>query len=395
MTLTPDPTFTLPSRLPDVGTTIFSVMSQLALAHNAINLGQGFPNFDPDPALLDAANHALRHHFNQYAPMAGLPALRQVIADKTWHLSGHRYDPEREITVTAGATQALQTAVMAAVQPGDEVIVLEPVYDSYIPAIRMAGAIPVVVAMRAPEAGDPVYRPDWQAVRRAITPRTRALMLNFPHNPTSTILAESDLDALEDLLQDSRILVISDEVYEHIVFDGQRQHSMASRAELRRRSFVVSSFGKTVHATGWKIGYCCAPPALMLEFQRVHQFVVYAVNTPLQQALATFLATPAHYQGLSAFYQAKRDHLVNGLRHTAFQVLPSAGTFFVLADYSQIAQTDADTFSRWLTVTHGVTVIPLSAFYTAPQTFSGRLVRFCFAKTPDTLDQAVQRLQRL
>ncbi len=383
------------SRLPDVGTTIFSVMSQLAARHQAINLGQGFPSFDPDPALLEAAHRSLAPGNHQYAPMPGLPALREVIAAKTERLTGHRYDADTEITVTAGATVAIATAVAAVVHPGDEVIVLEPVYDSYLPAIRLAGGVPVVVPMRQPTPQDPVFRPDWDRVRAALSPRTRAIMLNFPHNPTGTILTEADLDALEALVEDTSILLISDEVYEHIVFDGQPHRSMASRPALAARSFVASSFGKTVHATGWKIGYCCAPASLSVEFRRMHQFLVYAVNSTLQRALAEYLADPASYETLGAFYQEKRDYLARGLQGVGFDVLPSQGTFFLTADYRELSPLAPDAFAHWLTETHRVAVIPVSAFYTAPERLQAPLVRFCFAKTPDVLDAALERLSGL
>ncbi len=389
------PTPELVSKLPDVGTTIFTVMTALAREHGAIDLGQGYPNFNPDDRLLAEVSRALHEGHNQYAPLAGVLALREVVSGKVRTVSKHHYDPETEVTITAGATQALTTAVLAVVRPGEEVIVMEPVYDSYIPAIRMAGGVPVVVSMREPTDDDPHFRPDWDQVEAAITPRTRALMVNFPHNPTSTLLQASDLDALERLTEKTSILIISDEVYEHIIFDGQPHRSMADRPALAARSFVISSFGKTVHATGWKIGYCCAPATLTREFRRHHQFVVFATATPLQQALAKFLADPRTWQELPALYQTKRDHLMRALESTRFQTLPSAGTFFLLADYSEVSELPPDDFARWLTEVHGVTVIPLSAFYTKPEAAEKRLVRFCFAKDARTLDRAAERLQRL
>jgi len=370
-------------------------MSQLAANHQAINLGQGFPSFDPDPVLLEAARRSLQPGNHQYAPMAGLPALREAIAAKTLRLTGQAYDPDSEITVTAGATQALSSAISAVVHPGDEVVVLEPFYDSYIPSIRLAGGVPIVVPMRQPTVADPVFRPDWERISAAITSRTRAIMVNFPHNPTCSVLTESDLDALENLVGGTDILLISDEVYEHIVFDGEPHRSMASRPALAARSFIVSSFGKTVHATGWKIGYCCAPANLTTEFRKVHQFVVYAVNSTLQHALAEFMAKPAHYEGLSAFYQQKRDYLARGLAKAGFEVLHSQGTFFLVAGYQALSESSPDEFARWLTITHGVAVIPLSAFYTPARAPEARWVRFCFAKTPDVLDAAIERLEGL
>lgn len=384
------------SKLPDVGTTIFSVMSQLASQHGAVNLGQGFPDFSPDSRLIDAVSQAMAEGFNQYAPMAGMPALRQAIADKVMAISGRAYDVDEEITVTSGATEALMAAVTAVAGPGDEVIVLEPAYDSYVPAIRLAGATPVPVDMVPPDAGLALYRPDWERVRAAITERTRAIMLNFPHNPTGAVLQESDLDALEAMLRDTGILIISDEVYEHIIFDGVQQLSMASRPELAARSFVISSFGKTLHTTGWKIGYCCAPRALSAEFRKIHQFIVYSVATPVQNGIAGYLATnPLCYRDLATFYQQKRDRLASGLAGTRLKPLPCPGTFFLLADYSAVSDLDQAAFSRWLTVEHGVTVIPVSAFHSANAPVESRIVRLCFAKNDSTLDAALERLQAL
>ena len=384
------------SKLPDVGTTIFSVMSQLASQHGAVNLGQGFPDFSPDSRLIDAVSQAMAEGFNQYAPMAGMPALRQAIADKVMAVSGRAYDVDEEITVTSGATEALMAAVTAVAGPGDEVIVLEPAYDSYVPAIRLAGATPVPVDMVPPDADLALYRPDWDRVRGAITERTRAIMLNFPHNPTGAVLQESDLDALEAMLRDTGILVISDEVYEHIIFDGVQQLSMASRPELAARSFVISSFGKTLHTTGWKIGYCCAPRALSAEFRKIHQFIVYSVATPVQNGIAAYLATnPLCYRDLPMFYQQKRDRLASGLAGTRLKPLPCPGTFFLLADYSAVSNLDQAAFSRWLTVEHGVTVIPVSAFHSRKTPVESRIVRLCFAKNDSTLDAALERLQAL
>lgn len=384
------------SKLPDVGTTIFSVMSQLASQHGAVNLGQGFPDFSPDSRLIDAVSQAMAEGFNQYAPMAGMPALRQAIADKVMAVSGRAYDVDEEITVTSGATEALMAAITAVAGPGDEVIVLEPAYDSYVPAIRLAGATPVPVDMVPPDADLALYRPDWDRVRAAITERTRAIMLNFPHNPTGAVLQESDLDALEAMLRDTGILIISDEVYEHIIFDGVQQLSMASRPELAARSFVLSSFGKTLHTTGWKIGYCCAPRALSAEFRRIHQFIVYSVATPVQNGIAAFLKTnPLCYRDLASFYQQKRDRLASGLAGTRLKPLPCPGTFFLLADYSAVSDLDQAAFSRWLTIEHGVTVIPVSAFHSRNAPVESRIVRLCFAKNDSTLDAALERLQAL
>lgn len=383
------------SKLPDVGVTIFTVMSRLAAEHQAVNLGQGYPDFDPDPALLSLVNQAMLDGHNQYAFMPGIAALRDAIALKNTQLYGATYHADSDITVTSGATQALMTAILACVHPGDEVIVLEPNYDSYVPAIRLAGGIPVPVALTPPTDAEPTFRPDWDKVRAAITPRTRLLMINFPHNPTGAVLGDSDLDALERIVADTGIYLISDEVYEHIVFDGVAHASVARRPALAARSFVISSFGKTFHTTGWKIGYCCAPAAMTEEFRKVHQFMVFSVATPLQVGLAAFMAEPRHYLDLPAFYQTKRDQLTQGLANSRFKVLPSPGTFFLMADYSAISAMPEAEFARWLTLNYGVAVIPIAAFYGDPHAASSnrQLVRFCFAKRVETLDLAIGRLQ--
>lgn len=382
------------SKLPDVGTTIFTVMSRLAIEHQAINLGQGFPDFDPDPRLCQLVSDAMAAGHNQYPYMPGVAPLRQAIAQKAQALYGHAYDPETEITVTSGATEALMATVLAAVNSGDEVIVIEPCYDSYLPAIRLAGGTAVPVPMRVPTPDDPYYRVDWQRVRDAITSRTRLLMLNFPHNPTGTVLDSSDLDALESIVRETGILLLSDEVYEHIVFDDKPHASLATRTLLAEHAFVISSFGKTYHTTGWKIGYCCAPRQLSAELRKVHQFMVFTVPSPMQFALAEFMQDPSPYTGLPAFYQAKRDRLATGLANTRFKPLPSPGTFFMLADYSAISKQSEADFARDLTVRHGVTVIPVSAFYQQPdaEASNHRLARFCFAKQDATLDAAIERL---
>ena len=378
----------LASRLPDVGTTIFTVMSQLAAQHNAINLGQGFPDFECDPRLQALVTEAMRAGHNQYAPMAGLAALREAIAAKVETCYGHRYDPDSEITVTAGATQALLTAILAAVHPGDEVIILEPAYDSYVPAIRLAGGIPVPISLRA---GD--YAVPWDAVKNAVTPRTRMLILNSPHNPCGSVLSSADLDALEAIVRDTGIVLLSDEVYEHIIFDGREHQSMARRAALAERSFVVSSFGKTFHATGWKIGYCCAPASFSAEFRKVHQFNVFAVSMPMQHALAGYLRDPAPYLTLPAFYQVKRDRFRSGLAQSRFKLLPCTGTYFQVVDYSAISAESEEAFARRLTTEFGVAAIPVSGFYIQPE--ERRVVRFCFAKKDATLDAALERLRRV
>jgi methionine aminotransferase len=379
-----------PSKLPEVGTTIFSRMSQLAAQHGAINLGQGFPDFDCSPELQRYLAEAVAEGHNQYAPMPGLPALRAAVAAKNRATQGFAHDPESEITITAGATQAIASTLMALVQPGDEVIVLEPAYDSYAPAIALAGARAVGVAL----AADAGYAPDWAQVRAAVTPRTRALMLNFPHNPTGRCLREDDLRALEALVEDTGILLISDEVYEHIVFDGQPHLSVMRSPRLARAAVVISSFGKTLHTTGWKIGTVCAPAALSAEFRKVHQFTVFAVNTPGQHAVARMLERhPEAWRDLPAFYQAKRDRFVAGLARTPLRALPCEGTYFVLVDYSAVSDEPEEAFACRLITEAGVAAIPVSVFYRQPQ--ERRTVRLCFAKREDTLAEALRRLERL
>jgi len=378
-----------PSKLPAVGTTIFTVMSQLAQEHRAVNLGQGFPDFDCEPQLKALVSEAMQQGHNQYAPMAGLPLLRQAIAEKVLRLYGRRYDTETEITVTAGATQAILTAVLAVVRPGDEVIILEPAYDSYEPAISLAGGQAVPVALDC----DRGYRIDWDRVRSALTVRTRLLILNSPHNPTGAVIGEQDLRTLEAIVQRHPLLVASDEVYEHIVFDGQPHLSLSRSQLLASRTFVLSSFGKTFHVTGWKVGYCCAPAPLMAEFRKVHQFNVFTVNTPVQWALARFLQDPRHYLELPAFYQRKRNRFVQGLAGTRFAPLPCHGTYFVLTDYSAISNLPEEQFARRLVTEHGVAAIPLAPFYRQP--VNRKIVRFCFAKQDQTLDLGLDRLARV
>jgi methionine aminotransferase len=386
--MTPPRTPLPPSRLPQVGTTIFTVMSALAAEHGAVNLGQGFPDFAGDPALVDAVAAAMREGLNQYPPMAGVPALREAVADKIATLYGHRYDPATEITVTAGATQAILTAILAVVGPGDEVIVLEPCYDSYVPNIALAGGRVVRVALQAGS-----FRPDLDAIAAALTPRTRALLINSPHNPSGTVWQADDLARLAELLAPTEVLLISDEVYEHMVFDGQPHASVSTHPALAARAFVVSSFGKTFHVTGWKVGTVAAPAALSAEFRKVHQFNVFTVNTPMQHGIARYLADPAPYRGLPAFYQRKRDLFRAGLAGTRLKLLPCAGSYFQCVDYQAVSPLGEAEFCRWLTREIGVAAIPLSAFYG-----DGRdqgLVRFCFAKRDETLHAALERLARL
>jgi methionine aminotransferase len=378
----------LQSKLPNVGTTIFTVMSKLAADLGAINLSQGFPDFDCDPALVDAVATHMRSGRNQYAPMQGVPALRQAIAAKYGELYGAPYDPDTEVTVTSGGTEAIFDAVAAVVHPGDEVIVFEPVYDSYVPAIDVAGGRAVVIPLRYPD-----YRIPWDEVRAAITPRTRMIMLNSPHNPTATILTAGDMSELSRIVDRTRITIMSDEVYEHIVFDGARHESMARYDTLRARSFIVGSFGKTYHVTGWKIGCVVAPAALTTEFRKIHQFVTFSTNTPIQHALADFLAQKRGYPELAAFYQRKRDLFLDLLKGSRWKPLPSRGTYFQLLDYSGITDEKDMDFAVRLTREHGVASIPTSAFLykQAPPL----ALRFCFAKKDDTLRAAAERLRSL
>jgi methionine transaminase len=384
-------TFTTPvvaSRLPHVGTTIFTVMSALAVEHQAVNLGQGFPDFDCDPTLVDHVAAAMREGLNQYPPMTGVPALRQAVSRKIEALYGHHYDADREITITAGATQAILTAVLCCVHPGDEVIVLEPCYDSYAPNIELAGGTVVRVPL-VPGS----FRPDFARIGAAITPRTRAIIVNSPHNPGATVWTPQEMQQLAALLDGTEILLISDEVYEHMVYDGMPHTSAASIPALASRSFVVSSFGKTYHVTGWKVGYVAAPAPLMAEFRKVHQFNVFTVNTPVQHALARYMERAEPYLELSAFYQHKRDLFREGLSRTRLRLLPSEGTYFQSVDYSAVSDLPEAEFCQWLTREIGVAAIPLSAFYEGG--FEQGIARLCFAKKDDTLRAALQRLASL
>ena len=383
----PYPTPAIVSKLPKVGTTIFTVMSALANQYRSVNLGQGFPDFDCDPRLLDAVDQAMRGGHNQYPPMSGVAELRQAIAAKVRTLYGASYNPDTEITVTAGATQAIFTAIMAVVRPGDDVIVIEPMYDSYLPNIVLAGANPVCVPMTDE------FTIDWTRVEAAVTPRTRAILVNTPHNPSGRILRDDDLRALEAIAQAHDLFVIADEVYEHMVFDGQVHASASRYPGLVARSFVISSFGKTFHVTGWKVAYCAAPAAMTAEFRKVHQYLVFTVNTPAQAGLARYMADPAPYLQLPAFYQRKRDLFRQGLGKSRFRLLPCEGTYFQVVEYSAISEQPEAEFAQWLTREIGVTAIPMSAFYDAP--IERRKVRFCFAKKDETLADALARLSRL
>ncbi|MDH3748374.1 MAG: methionine aminotransferase [Gammaproteobacteria bacterium] len=383
----------LDSKLPDVGTTIFTVMSQLANDRGAVNLSQGFPSFDPPEALLDRIAFHLRNGANQYAPMPGVPALREAVVAKTAELHGRSVNVDTEITVCTGATEGLFSTIQAVVRAGDEVVVFDPAYDSYEPAIRLAGGITRHIPLAIHENGFD-FRIDWQRLQDAINEKTRLIICNFPHNPTGAILSSDDLDRLASAVAGSNAFILSDEVYEHIVFDGEQHQSLLRHDELWERTFVVSSFGKTFHATGWKVGYCLAPSELTAEFRRVHQFTVFTTITPIQYALAEFLRSdPSFYEQLSAFYQQKRDHFCDLLDGSRFRFKPARSTFFQLLDYSEICDDlDEELAKRW-TCDIGVASIPLSVFCETP--FTGQRLRFCFAKDDDTLAKAVEKLQQL
>ncbi|TWG38356.1 methionine aminotransferase [Acidovorax delafieldii] len=388
MTSTTARTPAFPSKLPNVGTTIFTVMSALATEHKAVNLGQGFPDFECAPELVNAVTAAMQAGHNQYPPMTGVPALREAVARKIEALHGRAYNPNTEITITAGATQAIITAILAIVHADDEVIVLDPCYDSYVPNIELAGG----KAVRVPLTPG-TFRPDFAKISAAITPRTRAILINSPHNPSATIWTAEEMRQLEDLLAPTDILLISDEVYEHMVFDGVEHQSAARFPGLAARAFIVSSFGKTFHVTGWKVGTVAAPAALTAEFRKVHQFNVFTVNTPVQHGLAAYLQDPTPYLQLPAFYQAKRDLFREGLAGSRFKLLPSTGSYFQCVDISAISDLNEADFCQWLTREVGVAAIPLSAFY--GDGFDQRVVRFCFAKKDETLRAALERLRKL
>ncbi|GGC92750.1 pyridoxal phosphate-dependent aminotransferase [Undibacterium terreum] len=387
---TPASTLALHSKLPEVGTTIFSIMSALAAEKKAVNLGQGFPDFECDPALTGAVSAAMAAAHNQYPPMPGVPMLRERIAAKIASIYGHSYDAASEITITAGATQGIMTILLSCVHAGDEVIVIEPAYDSYVPSIQLAGGVPVFVSMELNQHG---YTIPWDKVAASIRSKTRLIMLNSPHNPTGFVLSAADVKALADIVRGTQVLIASDEVYEHMVYDGVRHESLCRHPELGERSFIISSFGKTYHVTGWKVGYVAAPAALMAEFRKVHQFNVFTVNTPMQVGIAEYMNDPAPYLNLPAFYQRKRDLFRDGLKNSRFRMLPSAGTYFQCVDYTAISDLPELEFAQWLTAEVGVAAIPVSAFY-KQQKESG-IVRFCFAKQDATLQKAIACLQKI
>jgi len=382
----------LQTKLPKVGTTIFTVMSALAAEKGAVNLGQGFPDFDCDPRLVHAVTDAMARGLNQYPPMPGVPVLREAVAAKVQALHGRAYNPATEITITAGATQAILTAILAVVRAGDEVIVLEPCYDSYVPNIELAGGTAVAVPLTPG-----TFRPDFDKISAALTPRTRAILINSPHNPSATIWTHADMLRLQEILAPTDVLLISDEVYEHMVYAPNQHLSAARYPGLAARAFIVSSFGKTYHVTGWKVGTVCAPAVMTAEFRKVHQFNVFTVNTPMQHGLAAYMADPGPYLQLPAFYAAKRDLFRAGLANTRFKVLPSEGSYFQCVDISALAVPEralpeAD-FCQWLTSEIGVAAIPLSAFY--GNGFDQKVIRFCYAKKDETLNAALLRLSRL
>jgi methionine transaminase len=381
-------TMAIASKLPEVGLTIFSEMTGLALQHGAINLSQGFPDFDPHAELKDLVAKHIRAGHNQYAPMPGVGVLREAIAAKVHRMYGAAYDPESEITVTTGGTQAIYAAVTAMVHPGDEVVLIEPAYDCYAPIVRLNGGVPVYTALEFPS-----YRIDWDAFGRLINARTRLVILNFPHNPSGAVLNAQDLETLAAILRPTPVCLLSDEVYEHIVFDGLTHQSLARHPELKERTFVVSSFAKTYHTTGWKVGYCLAPRALSAEFRKVHQYMVFAVNTPIQHAYAEFLEDRQRYLGLPAFYQAKRDRFLELIRKSRFRPLPCRGTYYQLLDYRRISDEPEMPFARRLTMEFGVAAIPPSVFYHRGD--DHRVLRFCFAKQEATLSAAAERLNAI
>ena len=384
----PDYPSAIKSKLPKVGTTIFSVMSQLAQENNAINLSQGFPDFESSAELTELVSQAMKKGLNQYAPMPGIMELREQIAIKTERLYGVAYHPASEITITSGATQAIYTAIAATISEGDEVLIFTPAYDCYEPAIELNGGRTVFVQLHAPD-----YRVNWDQVKKLINQRTKMIIINTPHNPTGTVLEEEDMLALEKIVSNTDILLISDEVYEHIIFDGKQHQSSSKYPGLAERSFIISSFGKTFHNTGWKMGYCLAPKNLMVEFRKAHQFIVFSANTPVQYALAEYLKNENNYLNLNTFYQSKRDLFTSLIQDSRFKILPSAGTYFQLLSFKGITdQSDTD-FAIELTEKHKIASIPVSVFY--HQKIDEKILRFCVAKKEETLEQAAKILNTI
>jgi len=376
------------SKLPNVGTTMFTVMSKLATDNNAINLSQGFPDFSCNEELIGLVNKYMLRGNNQYAPMAGLMSLREIISEKTEDIYSAKYDPETEITITAGGTQAIFTAISAMIREGDEVVIFEPAYDCYKPAIELNGGKTIYLQLKAP-----LYSIDWEEVKKVINYRTKMIIINTPHNPTGSIMTAGDMAKLEKLTRGTEIVIISDEVYEHIIFDGYEHQSVARFPKLAERSFIISSFGKTYHATGWKIGYCVAPKKLMAEFRKVHQFVVFCVNTPIQYALADFLKNKKNYLGLGNFYQKKRDYFNKMIKNSKFKLEPASGTYFQLLNYSEISKEKDSNFAIRLTKEFGIASIPVSMFY--HHSTDNKMLRFCFAKKEETLEKAAEILNKI
>ncbi|MCK8523746.1 methionine aminotransferase [Aquimarina sp. D1M17] len=373
------------SKLPNISTTIFTVMSKMANEHQALNLSQGFPNFDASQELIDLVTKGMQKGHNQYAPMAGTIPLREVIAEKSNRLYGSTYHPESEVTITSGATQAIFTIIAAFINPGDEVIIVKPAYDSYEPAVELFGGTVVPIQLSAPD-----FKVNWTEFAQKITTKTKMVIINTPHNPSGTVLSKDDMLQLEALLKDTNIILLSDEVYEHIIFDGQPHESAAKFPGLVERSFITASFGKTFHTTGWKMGYCLAPAQLMEEFRKVHQFNVFCSSHPMQYALAEYLKTPEHYLSLPQFYQEKRDVFLSLLQDSRFKFIPAAGTYFQLLDYSEITDENDVTFAERLTKEHKIASIPVSVFNLNQQ--DDKVLRFCFAKNEDTLKKAAEIL---
>lgn len=378
----------LAPKLPNIGTSIFSIMSQLANEHDAINLSQGFPSFSSDAKLLSLVNQYMKKGFNQYAPMQGILPLRESLAEKMASLYAVNYHPEDEITITAGATQAIYAAITAVVREGDEVIIFEPAYDCYVPAIQLNGGIPVAIELKYPD-----YKIDWEQVKNSINRNTKMIIINTPHNPTGSVLNKEDMQVLERLTKETDILILSDEVYEHIIFDGLPHESVAKYPNLANRSFVIYSFGKTFHNTGWKMGYCLAPKNLMKEFRSVHQFIVFSVNTPIQYALAEYMKDPNTYLGLNEFYEKKRNFFLNAISDSRFEALPAKGTYFQSLSYKNITDEKDLDFAKRLTIEHKVASIPLSPFY--KNKTDNKVLRFCFAKDEKTLEKAAKKLCKI
>jgi methionine aminotransferase len=376
------------SKLPNVGTTIFTVMSKLAADHNAINLSQGFPDFSCSEEMISLVDKYMRAGHNQYAPMAGLLPLREMLAQKTEELYGAKYDPETEITITSGATQAIYTAISAIIREDDEVIIFEPAYDCYQPAIEMNGGKTIFLQLQAPK-----YSIDWEKVKKVMSHRTKMIIINTPHNPTGSVMSAEDMKTLQNLVKGTDMVIISDEVYEHIIFDGQKHQSVARFPQLAERSFIISSFGKTYHTTGWKMGYCVAPKNLMAEFRKVHQFLVFSCNTPIQMALAEFLKQKENYLGLGEFYQKKRDHFIGLIRSSRFEFVKSAGTYFQLLNYKKLGNEKDTHYAIRLTKEFGIASVPISVFYHEQE--DNHMLRFCFAKKEETLEKAAAIINKI